>query len=1133
MKFREYEHLSLTRIADEILKFWAQDRIFEKSVGSREGAQPYIFYEGPPSANGMPGIHHVMGRTIKDIFCRYHTLKGACVKRRAGWDTHGLPVELDVERELGITKEDIGKKITVGEYNAACRSAVMRYRGYWNDLTQKMGYWIDLADPYVSCQSPYMETLWWLIKRLDERGLLYKGYSIQPYSPAAGTGLSSHELNMPGTYRTVSDTTVVAQFKVLTDTLPERLQAYGAVFLLAWTTTPWTLPANTALTVGRDVNYVLVETFNRYTHRPIQVILAESLVSKQFAVPYRESGCPADFEKFQAGDKRIPYRIVATFKGAEIVGTRFEQLLPWALPHENADQAFRVIAGDFVTVEAGTGIVHTAPSFGADDAKVARAHGVPPLLVLDAENNPVPLVDLQGKFIEQLPAGYGGQYVKNEYYPDGEAPEQSVDVRIAIDLKKRNRAFNVFKYEHSYPHCWRTDKPILYYPLHSWFIRSTQAKEAMIRGNKTINWKPETTGTRRFANWLDNLNDWNLSRTRYWGTPLPIWRTEKGDEQIIVGSLAELMQEIERAVSAGAMRKNPYEGFVVGDYSDANYEKVDLHKPFVDQIVLVSARGKPMYREPDLIDVWFDSGAMPYAQWHYPFENQEKIDGRSDFPADLIAEGVDQTRGWFFTLHVLSTLAFDSVAYKNVVSNGLVLDKSGQKMSKRLGNAVDPFETLAVFGPDATRWYLIGNAQPWENLRFDIAGIEAVKRKFFGTLYNAYSFFSLYANVDDFTYSEAEIPISKRAELDRWIVSELHTLIGDVDAFYAAYEPTRAARAIFDFTTRNLSNWYVRLNRRRFWKGGYETDKIAAYQTLYSCLVTIAQLGSPIAPFFMDRLYKDLNEATGKEPFESVHLAYFPKSDATAIDPGLQARMRLAQNLCSTILSLRKKEGIKVRQPLQSVLIPALNAEMRQQIRAVSEWIKQEVNVKRVEILSDERAAEILVKAIKPNFKILGPRYGTEMQNIAAAIAKLSKKDIQRMERAGKLSLALENKTIDLQLDEVEITTADVEGWSVANQNGLTVALDVNPTDALRSEGLARDLINRLQQLRKESGLDVIDKIRLTLEREAALEAAVNQNKEYICDETLTAALRFVDVLEDGITLAIDGLEFKVKLEKM
>ncbi len=1133
MKFRAYKRLSLIQIADEIQEFWAKNRIFEKSVSSRAGAAPYVFYEGPPSANGMPGIHHVMARTIKDIFCRYHTLKGACVRRRAGWDAHGLPVELGVEKELGITKEDIGKKITVEAYNKACRNAVVRYTDYWKALTQKMGYWLDLDNPYVSCQSPYMETLWWLIKRLDERGLLYKGYSVQPYSPAAGTGLSSHELNMPGTYRKVSDTTVVAQFKAITDTLPGPLQAYGEFFLLAWTTTPWTLPANTALTVDRDLDYVLVETFNPYTHRPIQVVLAEALVSEQLTSPYGKSDSPADFENFQKGDQRIPYRILTRFKGAEILGTRYEQLLPWVRPYENADRAFRVIAGDFVTLEEGTGIVHTAPSFGADDARIAQAHGIPALLVLDADGHRVPIVDLQGKFIEQLPTGYRGKYVKNEFYPDGEAPEQSVDLQIAIDLKKRNRAFKVAKYEHSYPHCWRTDKPILYYPLHAWFIRTAQAKAAMIRGNQSIHWKPEAIGTGRFTNWLENLNDWNLSRARYWGTPLPIWRTERGDEQIVIGSLAELMQAIEKAISAGTMRKNPYEGFVVGDYSDANYEKIDLHKPFVDRIVLASARGKPMYREPDLIDVWFDSGAMPYAQWHYPFENEEKIDGGSAFPADFVAEGVDQTRGWFFTLHALSTLAFDSVAYKNVVSNGLILDKNGQKMSKRLGNAVDPFETLAVFGPDATRWYLVSHAQPWENLRFDIAGIEAVKRKFFSTLYNAYSFFSLYANVDGFTHSEAEVPIGQRPELDRWILSELHTLIRDVDACYADYEPTRAARAIFDFTTRNLSNWYVRLNRRRFWKGGYATDKVAAYQTLYSCLVAIAKLGSPIAPCFMDRLYRDLNEVTGREPFESVHLADFPKAHTASIDIALQARMRLAQNLCSAILSLRKKAGIKVRQPLQSVCIPALNAEVKAQIQAVAGWVKQETNVKAVKILSDERAAEVLVKAIKPNFKALGPRYGAETQSIATALAELSKRDIQQLEQTGKLSLTLEDKTIDLQLGEVEITTADVAGWSVAHQNGLTVALDLTLTPALKGEGLVRDLINRIQQLRKESGLEVIDKIRLTLERKAALETAVNQNKKYICDETLTAALIFADAVEDGTSLAIDELEFKVKLEKV
>lgn len=1133
MKFKEYKRLDLTGIAEGILKFWEADQIFEKSISSREGARPYIFYEGPPSANGMPGIHHLMARTVKDLFCRYHTLKGEQVRRKAGWDTHGLPVELGVERALGITKEAIGAQISVQDYNEACRKAVMRYTAAWREMTRKMGYWVDMEHPYVTYTSKYMETLWWLIKRLDERDLLYKGYTVQPYSPAAGTGLSSHELNMPGAYREVSDTTVVAQFKALTDTLPKSLQAHGTVFLLAWTTTPWTLPSNTALTVGKALDYALVETFNRYTQHPIKVVLAEALVPKQFGSPYYKSDSQADFDAFSAGDKKIPYRILATFKGAELVGTRFEQLLPWALPYQAADQAFRVIEGDFVTVEEGTGIVHTAPTFGADDAHVARAHGVPPLLVLDAEGKPVPLVDLQGRFIDQLPAAYRGKYVKNAYYPDGSAPQQSVDVEICIDLKARNRAFKVEKYKHPYPHCWRTDKPVLYYPLHAWFIRSTQCREAMIRLNKTINWKPSSTGTGRFGNWLEHLNDWNLSRSRYWGTPLPIWCTEKGDERLVIGSLEELMRAIDRSLAAGLMKKNPYEGFVVGDYTAANYEKVDLHKPFVDEIVLVSSKGEPMYRESDLIDVWFDSGAMPYAQWHYPFEHRQKIDEGRDFPADFIAEGVDQTRGWFFTLHAIGVMAFDSVAYKNVVSNGLVLDKNGQKMSKRLGNAVDPFETLAAFGPDATRWYMVSNAQPWENLRFDTEGIEAVKRKFFGTLYNTYAFFALYANVDGFDYAEAEVPPSSRPELDRWLLSELNTLVGHVDAFYADYEPMRAARAIADFTVDHLSNWYVRLSRRRFWKGHYSQDKIAAYQTLYTALITLAKLASPIAPFFMDRLYKDLNQVARKEPFESVNLARFPQVHTDLIDEALEAQTELAQNLCSLVLSLRKKEGIKVRQPLQRVLIPALNPSIKARIQAVSDLVRREVNVKAVVIPSDEQADAILLKSIKPNFKVLGPRYGKAMGGVAKAIAALSKADIRKMECDGQLELVVGGTPLTLRREEVEISTRDIEGWLVATQNGLTVALDITLTDNLKHEGLARDLVNRVQHLRKEHSLEVVDKIRLILQRTPLLEVAVHQNKEYICGETLTTDLVFVDTLKGGVRLAIDDLELKARIEKV
>ena len=876
-KFTEYKGLDLPTVASEVLDFWKENNIFEKSVSTREGNQPFVFFEGPPSANGLPGIHHVMARAIKDIFCRYKTQKGFQVKRKAGWDTHGLPVELGTEAALGITKVDIGKTISVSDYNEACKKTVMRYTDVWNDLTEKMGYWVDMEDPYVTYKSKYMESVWWLLKQIYNKDLLYKGYTIQPYSPKAGTGLSSHEVNQPGSYRDVTDTTVVAQFKTKEDTLPNFLQGYGTIHILAWTTTPWTLPSNTALTVGPKIDYVLVQTFNQYTFEPVNVILAKNLVGKQFGKGFFASTESSDFENLKAGDKNIPFKILAECKGSDLVGIRYEQLMPLALPYQNPENAFRVISGDFVTTEDGTGIVHTAPTFGADDAKVAKeaTPEVPPMLVLDENGNAVPLVDLQGRFIQNL-GEYSGKYVKNEYYNEGEAPERSADVEIAIQLKEENKAFKVEKYVHSYPHCWRTDKPILYYPLDSWFIKVTEIKDRMFDLNETINWKPKATGEGRFGNWLKNANDWNLSRSRYWGIPLPIWRNEEGTEEILVGSVAELVQEIEKAIAAGFMTENPFKGFEIGNMSEENYDLVDLHKNVVDEIVLVSASGKPMKRETDLIDVWFDSGAMPYAQWHYPFENKEKIDENKDFPADFIAEGVDQTRGWFYTLHAISTLVFDKIAYKNVVSNGLVLDKNGQKMSKRLGNAADPFDTLAEYGPDATRWYMISNANPWDNLKFDLEGIAEVRRKFFGTLYNTYSFFVLYANIDGFNYSEAEVPLAERPEIDRWILSELHTLIQVVDAAYADYEPTRATRAISDFVQENLSNWYVRLCRRRFWKGDYAQDKIAAYQTLYTCLETVAKLAAPVAPFFMDRLYKDLNANTNKENFESIHLSVFP-----------------------------------------------------------------------------------------------------------------------------------------------------------------------------------------------------------------------------------------------------------------
>jgi len=1131
--FKEYKQLDLVQLAEDVLNGWKQNQIFEKSVSTREGQENYVFYEGPPSANGMPGIHHVMGRAIKDIFCRYQTLKGRQVHRKAGWDTHGLPVELGVEKELGITKEDIGKKISVEEYNKACREAVMRYTDVWNDLTEKMGYWVDLKDPYVTYEPKYMESVWWLLKQIYNKGLLYKGYTIQPYSPKAGTGLSSHELNMPGTYRDVTDTTVVAQFKAIKDSSDFLKGVDGDVYFLAWTTTPWTLPSNTALTVGPKIEYILVETFNQYTFRPQKVILGKPLLGSVFGKNYFESNEPSDFENFKEGDKKIPYQILETFKGSDLVGIRYEQLLPWALPYEDADKAFRVIDGDFVTTEDGTGIVHTAPTFGADDAKVAREHGVPPMLVLDENGNPVPLVDLQGKFVAQLPDGFGGKYVKNEYYEDGTAPERSVDVEISIKLKEENKAFKVEKYKHNYPHCWRTDKPVLYYPLDSWFIKITSVRERMAELNKKINWKPKATGEGRFGNWLENANDWNLSRSRYWGIPLPIWRTEDKSEEIIIGSVEELMNELRKSVNAELMAKNPFEGFETGNMSEENYAKVDLHKNIVDSITLVSDSGKPMKRESDLIDVWFDSGAMPYAQFHYPFENKDWIDSGSKYPADFIAEGVDQTRGWFYTLHAIGTLVFDSIAFKNVVSNGLVLDKNGQKMSKRLGNAVDPFETLSIYGPDATRWYMISNAQPWENLKFDIAGVDEVRRKFFGTLYNTYSFFALYANVDGFNYSEAEILVSERSELDRWILSELNTLIKKVDEFYADYEPTRAARAIQEFVIDNLSNWYVRLSRRRFWKGDYSKDKISAYQTLYTVLENVAILSAPIAPFFSDRLYKDLNESTGKSTAESVHLAYFPKADESLIDSELEARTQLAQLATTMILSLRKGADMRVRQPLQKVIIPVLDEQMKTRLESVSELLKQEVNVKDVQLLTNEEASHLLVKSIKPNFKILGPKYGQDMKAISAATAKLTNEDIAKLESEGEIELNIGNKTLELELEDFEISTKDIPGWTVASNGGLTVALDMTLTDELISEGLARELVNRIQNLRKDNGLEVTDKIKLLLKNNEKLAVSVNQNKDYICSETLAEELLWQPEIAGGTKIEIDGLITEISISKI
>ena len=1131
-KFTEYKGLDLPKVAEEILNDWSANNIFEKSITTREGNEPFVFFEGPPSANGLPGIHHVMARSIKDIFCRYKTQKGYQVKRKAGWDTHGLPIELGVEKQLGITKEDIGTKITVEEYNQACKTAVMRYTDVWNDLTQKMGYWVDMEDPYITYKPKYMESVWWLLKQIYNKNLLYKGYTIQPYSPKAGTGLSSHELNQPGTYQDVTDTTIVAQFKATESTLPAFLQKFDNLHFLAWTTTPWTLPSNTALTVGNKIDYVVVATYNQYTFEPVHVILAKNLVGKQFGKKYKQTEDISELSNFKEGDKKIPFLIAAECKGADLVGVKYEQLLNYALPYQNAADAFRVISGDFVTTEDGTGIVHTAPTFGADDALVAKqaTPEIPPMLVLDANDNPVPLVDLQGKFRPEM-GEFAGKYVKNEYYNDGEAPEKSIDVELAIKLKTENKAFKVEKYVHSYPNCWRTDKPILYYPLDSWFIKVTDVKDKMFDLNETINWKPKSTGEGRFGNWLKNANDWNLSRSRFWGIPLPIWRTEDGTEQICIGSVEELKSEMKRAVDAGVMTEDIFADFEVGNMSEENYDTIDLHKNVVDKITLISASGKPMNRESDLIDVWFDSGSMPYAQWHYPFENKELIDNKTNYPANFIAEGVDQTRGWFYTLHAIGTMVFDSVAYKNVVSNGLVLDKNGQKMSKRLGNGVDPFKTLADFGPDATRWYMISNANPWDNLKFDIGGIEEVKRKFFGTLYNTYSFFSLYANIDNFTYSEAEIAAENRPEIDRWILSELNTLVEKVDTFYADYEPTKATRAISDFVQDHLSNWYVRLCRRRFWKGEYAEDKISAYQTLYTCMLTVAKLGSPVAPFFMDKLYKDLINATGKENFESVHLAAFPKHNAALVDKSLERKMENAQTISSLVLSLRAKEKIKVRQPLQKIMIPVLDATQKEEILAVADLIKSEVNVKEIELLDD--ASGILVKQIKPNFKALGPKFGKDMKLIAGKIQSFTQDDIIKIEKEKSISVEINGNMITLETTDVEISSKDIEGWLVANAEGLTVALDVTINEDLRKEGVARELVNRIQNARKDTGLEVTDKIKLTILQADDLQESVVANQAYIKAETLTNELVFVEDLKTGTEIEFDTIKSRMLIEKI
>lgn len=1130
-KFPTYKNLNLPLLAEEVLRFWKSENIFEKSISSRNSRPSYVFYEGPPSANGLPGIHHVMARTLKDIFCRYKTQQGFKVERKAGWDTHGLPIELGVEKELGITKEDIGKKITVEAYNDACKKAVMRYTDVWNDLTEKIGYWVDMEHPYVTYQSKYMESVWWLLAQLYQKGLIYKGYTIQPYSPKAGTGLSSHELNQPGCYRDVSDTTVVAQFKTLPESLPVFLQGLGDVYLLAWTTTPWTLPSNTALTVGKNIDYVLVDTFNPYTFEPVKVILAKDLVAQQFSGKFQLAENQEVLKNYTATDKKIPFVILREFKGVDLLEIRYEQLLPYTLPYQHPENAFRVIAGDFVTTEDGTGIVHTAPTFGADDAKVAReaTPEVPPMLVLDADGKPVPVVDLQGKFTRHM-GDLAGKYVKNEYYDEGQAPEKSVDVEIAIQLKEQNKAFRVEKYVHNYPHCWRTDKPILYYPLDSWFVKVTDKKDRMYELNQSINWKPKATGEGRFGNWLKTANDWNLSRSRYWGIPLPIWRTEDGKEEIIIGSLKELKIAIAQSVEAGIMDKDPFETFDPNDLSDANYERVDLHKNVVDQIILQSPNGKPMYREADLIDVWFDSGSMPYAQWHYPFENREKIDSGSYFPADYICEGVDQTRGWFYTLHAIASMVFDSVAYKNVVSNGLVLDKNGQKMSKRLGNAIDPFEALQNHGPDAIRWYMIANANPWDNLKFDMEGVEEVKRKFFGTLYNTYSFFSLYANLDGFTGREKAVPLAERPEIDRWILSELHSLIKEVSEAMDDYEPTRAARAISYFVQENLSNWHVRLSRRRFWKptnehGLNDPEKLSAYQTLYTCLLEISKLMAPMAPFFAERLYLDLN---GTE--ESVHIDQYPSYHPHFVDKFLEDKMHKAQVISSLVLSLRKKEKIKVRQPLQTVMIPVFSAKERAAVEAVSHLVKAEVNVKEIVLLDDD--ADILIKQARPNFKTLGPKYGKDIKLIVSAIQNLSRADIRLLEQRGSLTLNIGKKVVNLSSDDVEIVATEVSGWLVASDKGITVALDKTITPELKNEGIARELVNRIQNLRKESGFEVTDQINISLQAQKEIEKAVTENATYIKTETLARELALVPELTKGIEVIFDEIETRLYIEK-
>ena len=1158
-KFAEYSKLDLSEVNGKVLKKWDENQVFAKSMTEREGCPSFVFFEGPPSANGMPGIHHVMARSIKDIFCRYKTMKGFQVKRKAGWDTHGLPVELGVEKALGITKEDIGKSISVAEYNAACRKDVMKFTKEWEDLTHKMGYWVDMTDPYITYDNRYIETLWWLLKQLYKKGLLYKGYTIQPYSPAAGTGLSSHELNQPGCYRDVKDTTMVAQFK-MKHPKPEMAE-WGTPYFLAWTTTPWTLPSNTALCVGPKIDYVAVQTYNGYSGEKMTVVLAKALLYTHFNKKAEDIA----LEDYKPGDKLIPFKIVGEYKGPDLVGMEYEQLIPWVKPIDVAedgswtpsDKGFRVISGDYVTTEDGTGIVHIAPTFGADDAFVARAAGIPSLFMINKKGETRPMVDLTGKFflIDELDEefvkacvnadlykDYQGKWVKNAYDPqftvDGKYDEQaaqaaeSLDIELCMMMKAARQAFKIEKHVHNYPHCWRTDKPVLYYPLDSWFIRSTACKERMIELNKTINWKPESTGTGRFGKWLENLNDWNLSRSRYWGTPLPIWRTEDNSEEKCIESVEELYNEIEKSVAAGLMQSNPYKekGFQPGVYTKENYDKIDLHRPYVDDVILVSKDGKPMKRETDLIDVWFDSGAMPYAQIHYPFENKELLDSHQVYPADFIAEGVDQTRGWFFTLHAIATMVFDSISYKAVISNGLVLDKNGNKMSKRLGNAVDPFSTIEKYGSDPLRWYMITNSSPWDNLKFDVDGVEEVRRKFFGTLYNTYSFFALYANVDEFEYKEADVPMTERPEIDRWILSVLNTLVKNVDTCYNEYEPTKAGRLISEFVNDNLSNWYVRLNRKRFWGGGMTQDKLSAFQTLYTCLETVAKLMAPIAPFYADMLYSDLIAATGRDNVVSVHLAKFPEYKEEMIDKGLEVRMQMAQDVTSMVLALRRKVNIKVRQPLQCIMIPVVDEEQRAHIEAVKALIMNEVNVKEIQFV--DGAAGVLVKKVKCDFKKLGPKFGKQMKAVAAAVAEMSQEAIAELEKKGSYTFNLDGAEAVIETADVEIFSEDIPGWLVANEGKLTVALEVTVTEELRREGIARELVNRIQNIRKSSGFEITDKIKITLSKNPQTDDAVNEYNDYIRNQVLGTSLTLADNVENGTELNFDDFSLYVSVVK-